>query len=135
MSVLVNQAFRRTSYISKLSIRSMSAAVATPLLVSPNDLSHETVFVDASWHMPGSPRNAREEYKQKHIAGARYLDLDEVSSEHELGLKHMMPSPATFAQAMGERTGDRLCVEAQYTAQVNSESLLHRMLSCMSRSL
>jgi hypothetical protein len=84
----------------------MSTSAAAPLLVSPKDLSNDVVFIDASWHMPGSPRNAVEEYKQKHIAGARYLDLDVVASENERGLKHMMPTSRVFARAMGKSSSD-----------------------------
>jgi hypothetical protein len=82
--------------------RAMSTA---PLLVSPKDLddhpSASRVFLDASWHMPGSPRNARKEFEERRLPGARFLDLDEVASSHELGLKHMMPSGDIFARACG----------------------------------
>ena len=65
-----------------------------PLVVTPTQL-HDLIpsggvsVLDASWHMPNVPRNAREEYVAKRIPGARYLNLDEVASPHELGLKHM----------------------------------------------
>jgi thiosulfate/3-mercaptopyruvate sulfurtransferase len=80
-----------------------------PLVLSPRQLSDldpkKVSVLDASWHMPNSPRKAREEFVKMHIPGAQYLDLDEVASEHELGLKHMMPSPEKFAQACGTRIG------------------------------
>jgi 3-mercaptopyruvate sulfurtransferase SseA len=60
-----------------------------------------TAILDATWFMPNSPRSAREEYKKTHIPGAQYLDLDEVASSNELGLKHMMPSGEQFAHACG----------------------------------
>lgn len=86
--------------------RAMSSATAAPLLVTPSEVGGDRnpsrVFLDASWHMPNSPRNAKEEFQRKRLPGARFLDLDEVSSPHELGLKHMMPSGATFAQACGK---------------------------------
>jgi len=78
-----------------------------PLVLSPqevNFLKHSeqpVAFLDATWFMPNSPRNARNEFLQKRIPGAQLLDLDEVASPHELGLKHMMPSPGTFAKACG----------------------------------
>ncbi|KAI0067874.1 thiosulfate sulfurtransferase, partial [Artomyces pyxidatus] len=50
--------------------------------------------------MPNSPRNARQEFLAKRIPGAHYLDLDEVASPSELGLKHMMPSGEVFARAL-----------------------------------
>ncbi|KAG6902817.1 hypothetical protein C0995_011304 [Termitomyces sp. Mi166 len=49
--------------------------------------------------MPNSPRQPRQEFISKRIPGARFLDLDEVSSPHELGLKHMMPEERVFADA------------------------------------
>lgn len=51
--------------------------------------------------MPNSPRKAKDEYFSKRIPGAQYLDLDKVASPNDLGLKHMMPSPQTFADACG----------------------------------
>jgi thiosulfate/3-mercaptopyruvate sulfurtransferase len=84
----------------------MSSSTTAPLLLTPKDLSgsqeRTRVFLDASWHMPNSPRKARDEYLKRRLPGARFLDLDEVASEHELGLKHMMPSGETFARVCGE---------------------------------
>ena len=37
----------------------------------------------------------------RRIPGAQFLDLDEVASPNELGLKHMMPSPEQFKEACG----------------------------------
>jgi hypothetical protein len=61
-----------------------------------------TKFFDATWFMPNSPRNARSEFAKLRIPGAQYLDLDEVASPNELGLKHMMPSPQQFKEACGK---------------------------------
>ena len=36
----------------------------------------DLVVVDASWHMAASNRNARQEFEQAHIPGARFLDID-----------------------------------------------------------
>jgi len=74
-----------------------------PLLLSPKQLrdipSADVTILDASWHMPNSARHAKNEFLNKHIPGAQHLDLDEVASSHELGLKHMMPSGDVFAKA------------------------------------
>ena len=32
---------------------------------------------DASWHMPSSKRKAKKEYKESHIKGANFWDVDE----------------------------------------------------------
>lgn len=94
-----------------LSSRLMSSSFDghVPLVLTPRQLqeispSSNVAVLDASWHMPNSPRKAREEFAKKRIPGAQYLDLDEVASSHELGLKHMMPSPDVFAQACGTRS-------------------------------
>src|SRR5437764_74109 len=63
----------------------------------------DLVVVDSSWHMPASGRKARAEYLEKHIAGARFLDIDEVS-DHSNPAPHMLPSADEFGGAM-ERLG------------------------------
>jgi hypothetical protein len=84
------------------SARSFSSQNVAPLLVSPLNVTKDAIFVDASWHMPNSPRKAREEFLKKRLPQARFLDLDEVAKEHELGLKHMIPDPEVFAKYCGE---------------------------------
>lgn len=83
-----------------------SSSFSAPLLLTPaqvHDLSKEkkVSFLDASWFMPKSPRKPYEEFVAKRIPGAHFLDLDEVASHHELGLKHMMPEERVFADACG----------------------------------
>ncbi|KAG8220095.1 Rhodanese-like domain-containing protein [Butyriboletus roseoflavus] len=75
-----------------------------PYLLSPSNLrdvmsSGNVSVLDASWFRPGSPRKPLQEFQAKRIPGAQFLDLDEVASPHELGLKHMMPSERFFADA------------------------------------
>ncbi|KAF7339849.1 hypothetical protein MVEN_01901700 [Mycena venus] len=76
------------------------------MLLSPLRLSQilrseaaKTVVLDSSWFMPNSTRVAAAEFRTKRIPGSRFLDLDEVASPHELGLKHMLPSEEVFARA------------------------------------
>ena len=85
-----------------VSARSFSAHNVAPLLVNPSNVTKDAIFVDASWHMPNSPRKAREEFLKKRLPRARFLDLDEVAKEHELGLKHMIPDPEVFAKFCGK---------------------------------
>ena len=95
--------FATRSFLNVLpSIRSFSSQNVAPLLVSPSNVTKDAVFVDASWHMPNSPRKAREEFLKKRLPQARFLDLDEVAKEHNLGLKHMIPDPEVFAEFCGE---------------------------------
>ncbi|KDR84757.1 hypothetical protein GALMADRAFT_233083 [Galerina marginata CBS 339.88] len=83
----------------------MSSVVA-PLLLSPKQVNGLTKsnstpvsLLDSTWFMPNSPRNAKQEFLGKRIPGSHFLDLDDVASSHELGVKHMMPDQQTFAQA------------------------------------
>lgn len=69
-------------------------------------------IVDASWHMPASGRNGREEFLRGHIPGARFLDIDEVRDSSNPA-PHMLPDAHDFAGAMeriGIGSGDRIVV-------------------------
>jgi thiosulfate/3-mercaptopyruvate sulfurtransferase len=58
-------------------------------------------IVDASWFMPASGRNGRDEYLRAHIPGARFLDIDAVRDSSNPA-PHMLPSADAFARAMEE---------------------------------
>jgi len=69
-------------------------------------------IVDSTWFMPASGRDGRAEYLERHIPGARFLDIDEVS-DRSTPLPHMLPSASDFAQAMkrlGIGRDDRIIV-------------------------
>jgi len=79
----------------------MTTTLPTPL-VSTNWLSenHGAVkIIDASWRMPGTG-NARDDYDKRHIPGAVFFDIDAVA-DSSTDLPHMLPSPDTFAAAVG----------------------------------
>jgi len=54
------------------------------------------VIIDATWFMPGTPRDARAEHAERHIPGAVFFDIDEIS-DHANPLPHMLAEPADFA--------------------------------------
>ena len=56
-------------------------------------------ILDASWHMPGSGRDARAEFEAAHIPGARFFDIDEISDEQS-SLPHMAPPVEKFVSRM-----------------------------------
>lgn len=56
--------------------------------------------VDGSSFLPNVPRDAQEEYAQKHIPGAVLIDIEEVS-DHSSDLPHMLPTPDQFAAKVG----------------------------------
>jgi thiosulfate/3-mercaptopyruvate sulfurtransferase len=72
----------------------------------------DLVVIDSSWFMPSSGRSGRSEFLDRHIPGARFLDIDEISDRSHPA-PHMMPTAAEFGPAM-ERLGvgrrDRIVV-------------------------
>lgn len=57
-------------------------------------------LVDATYFLPGSGRDARAEFGQRHIPGAVFFDIDEISDSQN-PLPHMLPSPEAFARQVG----------------------------------
>jgi thiosulfate/3-mercaptopyruvate sulfurtransferase len=57
------------------------------------------LIADASWYLPDAKRDATAEYRERHIPGAVYFDIDAIS-DHATDLPHMLPDPAEFASAM-----------------------------------
>ena len=71
-------------------------------------------ILDASWFLPGVPRDPKAEFLERHIPGAAYFDLEEIS-DHTSHLPHMLPTPEAFAQAVGALgvgDGDQVVVYA-----------------------
>ncbi|MDB5442535.1 MAG: rhodanese family protein [Phenylobacterium sp.] len=82
----------------------MDVAVSAPLASTAWLAEHlrepDVQVVDATWFMPGEARSGRAEHEAAHIPGAVFFDIDEVA-DHASDLPHMLPSPATFADAAG----------------------------------
>ncbi|MGR3289920.1 MAG: 3-mercaptopyruvate sulfurtransferase [Paracoccaceae bacterium] len=67
---------------------------------------------DASWHMPALERDARAEYEEAHIPGARFFDIDDIS-DHRSELPHMVPPVEKFisrTRALGVGDGHQVVV-------------------------
>jgi len=72
----------------------------------------DLVPVDCSWFMPSLRRDAKTEFLQAHIPGARFLDIDAVADRTNPA-PHMLPSAEQFGQAMeklGIGSEDRIVV-------------------------
>jgi thiosulfate/3-mercaptopyruvate sulfurtransferase len=70
----------------------------------------DIVVIDATLYLPTTPRNAYEEYRNAHIPGAIYFDIEELSDVSN-PMPHMLPSPEKFAsrvKAMGIGDGTRI---------------------------
>lgn len=57
--------------------------------------------VDATWYMPGSGKDARAEFAQRHIPGAVFMDIDEVAEPDTHPIPHVVPTPDRFAAIAG----------------------------------
>ena len=57
--------------------------------------------VDATYFLPGVPRDAHAEFLAGHIPGAQRFDIDKISDRSN-PLPHMLPSPEDFARKVGE---------------------------------
>jgi thiosulfate/3-mercaptopyruvate sulfurtransferase len=57
-------------------------------------------ILDGSFHVPGSGRDARAEYRRCHIPGAQFFDIDGVRDE-SIDLPHMLPPAGVFAAHVG----------------------------------
>jgi thiosulfate/3-mercaptopyruvate sulfurtransferase len=71
--------------------------------------------LDGSWHMPDTGRDARAEFAEAHIPGARFFDIDEIADPAS-GLPHMLPPVEKFVSAvrrMGVGDGHRIVVYDQ----------------------
>ena len=56
-------------------------------------------IIDATWFMPGDPRDARDEFIASHIPGAAFFGIEEIC-DHASALPHMLASPAEFARSV-----------------------------------
>lgn len=57
-------------------------------------------ILDGAWHLPTTGRDGHAEYRQAHIPGAVYFDIDAVA-DPDSALPHMLPSADAFAAAVG----------------------------------
>jgi len=68
--------------------------------------------VDATWYVPWLHHDAREEFRQTHIPGAVFFDIDVVADKNT-HLPHMLPGLEAFARSVGTLgigEGDRIIV-------------------------
>ncbi|MCX7558457.1 3-mercaptopyruvate sulfurtransferase [Sulfitobacter sp. F26204] len=69
-------------------------------------------ILDASWYLPDEGRDAKAEYNEAHIPGARFFDIDEISDARS-DLPHMAPPVEKFMsrmRAMGVGDGHQVVV-------------------------
>ncbi|KAG9469475.1 3-mercaptopyruvate sulfurtransferase [Eleutherodactylus coqui] len=57
-------------------------------------------ILDASWHLPKTGRDGWREYKERHIPGAYFFDID-ACSDRTSPYDHMLPTTDQFAEYTG----------------------------------
>jgi thiosulfate/3-mercaptopyruvate sulfurtransferase len=73
----------------------------------------QLLLLDASWHMPASGRDGLAEWRQEHIAGARFFDFDGRICAADSALPHMLPDADSFTRelrAIGLNSASRVVV-------------------------
>ncbi len=78
------------------------AAALPGALVTPEWLQANRSGVnllDATFVLPNSGRDPAEEYAARHIAGARFFNIEAIADQ-KTALPHMLPSPEEFAAAL-----------------------------------
>jgi thiosulfate/3-mercaptopyruvate sulfurtransferase len=94
-----------------MSLTQTDPLVSTEWLAAHLD-SPDVRVVDASWFMPGTPRDPKAEYEQTHIPGAVFFDIDEIA-DTDSHLPHMLPSAVKFSarvRKLGLGDGVRIVV-------------------------
>ncbi len=69
-------------------------------------------IVDGSWYLPAENRDPCAEYRERHIPGAVFFDIDEISDDSS-DLPHMLPRPEKFSsrvRSLGLGDGVRIVV-------------------------
>jgi thiosulfate/3-mercaptopyruvate sulfurtransferase len=80
--------------------------------LSEHLLDRNVVVVDATYHLPTLQRDAQAEYRDGHIPGAVFFDIETVA-DHSTELPHMLPGPTQFGEvvsALGIGDGDTVVV-------------------------
>ncbi len=60
----------------------------------------DLVVFDATKYLPNEGRDGAAEFRDAHIPGARYFDIDAIA-DPDTDLPHMVPSPGRFARMLG----------------------------------
>lgn len=88
-----------------------SCLVSTEWLAKHLD-APDVKVVDGSWHLPDANRDPKSEYRDGHIPGSVFFDIDEISDSNS-PLPHMAPSPEKFAarvRKLGLGDGNRIVI-------------------------
>jgi thiosulfate/3-mercaptopyruvate sulfurtransferase len=57
------------------------------------------IVLDTSFYLPNEDKDPRALFREAHVPGARFFDIDAIA-DHSTGLLHMLPSPVDFARGV-----------------------------------
>ncbi|MSP82764.1 MAG: 3-mercaptopyruvate sulfurtransferase [Alphaproteobacteria bacterium] len=90
------------SFASLVGTAWLAANLATP----------DVRVVDASWYLAADKRDPKAEYRERHIPGAVFFDIDEIADTSS-PYPHMLPDPVKFSarvRRLGLGDGNRIVV-------------------------
>uniref|UniRef100_A0A3Q3WCE2 Sulfurtransferase n=1 Tax=Mola mola TaxID=94237 RepID=A0A3Q3WCE2_MOLML len=76
------------------------ALLTTKRLADAMKVQGKMRILDTSWYLPKQRRNAKSEFKKKHIPGAAFFDIDQCCDKTS-PLDHMLPTASVFADYVG----------------------------------
>ncbi|KAM7394639.1 hypothetical protein PAMP_021427 [Pampus punctatissimus] len=76
------------------------ALVTSKWLAEAMKVQRKMRILDTSWYLPKLRRNAKSEFKKRHITGAAFFDIDQCCDKTS-PLDHMLPSESFFADYVG----------------------------------
>ncbi|KAK9369695.1 Rhodanese-like domain-containing protein [Lipomyces kononenkoae] len=101
---------------SRFSISSILTPTAFKSLIASS--TSPVIPLDATWYLPNSGRNGKEEFLSERIPGARFFDIDEVKDTSS-PYPHMLPSTEVFNEAMSNLGITREDILVVYDKQGN----------------
>lgn len=78
-----------------------TALVTSKWLAQAVKVQGKMRVLDTSWYLPKLRRNAKSEFKKKHVPGAAFFDIDQCCDKTS-PLDHMLPSEDYFAEYVGK---------------------------------
>lgn len=77
------------------------ALVTSSWLAQAVQVPRAVRVLDTSWYLPKLGKNAKSEFKKRHIPGAAFFDVDQCC-DRTSPLDHMLPSERVFADYVGK---------------------------------
>lgn len=74
-------------------------ALVTAEWLAQQQVGPNLSILDASWYLPAENRDPYQEYRQAHIPGAVFFDIDKIADQSS-SLPHMLPAPEDFDAAV-----------------------------------